>query len=45
MLRVLVIELGGVKIYAEVEESKAALLQTIVANIRNTYFAKGKEEC
>ena len=38
MLKVLVMELGGVKIYAEVEASKKALLETIVANIRNTYM-------
>ena len=40
MLKVLVMELGGVKIYAEVEESKKALLETIVNNIRNAYMAK-----
>ena len=38
MLKVLVIEIGDVKIYAEVEKGKEALLQTIVSNIRNTYY-------
>lgn len=40
MLRELVIEIGGVKIYAEAEKGKEALLKTIVANIRNNYMGK-----
>ena len=42
MLRELVIEIGDVKIYAETEDSKKALLEIIVSNIRNTYFGKEK---
>ncbi len=42
MLRELVIEIGDVKIYAETDKEKAALLKIIIANIRNTYFGKEK---
>lgn len=41
MLKVLVMDLGGVKIYAETEAEKEALMKIIVANIRNTYMARG----
>lgn len=44
MVREFVIDLGGVKIYAETEASKAALLKIIVQNIRNAYFAKENEQ-
>lgn len=37
MLRQLIINLGGVRIYAETEAEKEALLKIIVANIRNAY--------
>lgn len=40
MLKILVIDFGDVKIYAEAEENKEALTQTIVANIRNSYMGK-----
>lgn len=42
MLRELVLTIGGVRIYAETDDSKAALLKIIIANIRNAYFARGK---
>ena len=37
MLRELVIEIGGIKIYAETDADKEALFKIIVANIRNAY--------
>ena len=44
MLKVLVIEIGDIKIYAEAEENKQALMQTIVANIRNTYMGRRHDD-
>lgn len=41
MLRELVLDIGGIRIYAETEAEKEALLKIIVANIRNTYMARG----
>lgn len=41
MIRELVIEIGGIRIYAETEAEKAALMKIIVANIRNAYTNKG----
>lgn len=45
MLRELVITIGGIKIYAEAEQEKEALLKIIAQNIRNAYFKKEPEQC
>ena len=37
MLRELILTIGGIRIYAETEAEKAALMKIIVANIRNAY--------
>lgn len=37
MLRELVLDIGGIKIYAEAEETKKSLLWTIISMIRNAY--------
>lgn len=45
MVREFVIDLGGVKIYAEAEQEKEALLKIIAQNIRNAYTKREQEQC